>query len=92
MKLAAKMLLPPTVALAAVLAIGLGGNMQSLREVVKTNEANQQRNEVFMTMVSVQTQVGEMHAQLVAAAGQGFEGDAGDGTLPASNAVAEGAA
>jgi methyl-accepting chemotaxis protein len=61
MKLAAKMLLPPTVALAAVLAIGLGGNMQSLREVVKTNEANQQRNEVFMTMVSVQTQVGEMH-------------------------------
>ncbi|MDR7295873.1 methyl-accepting chemotaxis protein [Pelomonas aquatica] len=61
MKLAAKMLLPPMAALAVVLAIGLGGNMLSLREVVKANEADQQRNEVFMTMVSVQTQVGEMH-------------------------------
>ncbi|KQY89388.1 hypothetical protein ASD35_13010 [Pelomonas sp. Root1444] len=55
------MLLPPMAALAVVLAIGLGGNMLSLREVVKANEADQQRNEVFMTMVSVQTQVGEMH-------------------------------
>ena len=61
MKLAAKMLLPPMVALAVVVAIGLGNNMLSLREVVTTNQADQQRNEVFMTMVSVQTQVGEMH-------------------------------
>ena len=61
MKLAAKMLLPPMAALAVVLAIGLGNSMLSLREVVTANEAGQQRNEVFMTMVSVQTQVGEMH-------------------------------
>ncbi|MFG6440476.1 methyl-accepting chemotaxis protein [Pelomonas margarita] len=61
MKLAAKMLLPPTAALAIVLAIGLGNNWFSLREVVGANAAGQQRNEVFMTMVSVQTQVGEMH-------------------------------
>jgi len=61
MKLAAKMLLPPMAALAVVLAIGLGGNLLSLREVVAANEADQQRNEVFMTTVSVQTQVGEMH-------------------------------
>jgi len=61
MKLAAKMLLPPMAALAVVLAIGLGNNMLSLREVVASNEADQQRNEVFMTMVAVQTQVGEMH-------------------------------
>ena len=61
MKLASKMLLPPMAALAVVLAIGLGNNLLSLREVVTSNEANQQRNEVFMTMVSVQTQVGEMH-------------------------------
>ncbi|MFN3303217.1 MAG: methyl-accepting chemotaxis protein [Roseateles sp.] len=55
------MLLPPMAALAVVLAIGLGGNMYSLREVVAANQAGQQRNEVFMTMVSVQTQIGEMH-------------------------------
>ena len=61
MKLAAKMLLPPMAALAVVLAIGLGNTMLSLREVVASNEADQQRNEVFLTMVSVQTQVGEMH-------------------------------
>jgi methyl-accepting chemotaxis protein len=61
MKLASKMLLPPMAALVVVLAIGLGNNLLSLREVVASNEANQQRNEVFMTMVSVQTQVGEMH-------------------------------
>jgi methyl-accepting chemotaxis protein len=61
MKLAAKMLLPPVAALAVVLAIGLGGNTYALREVVASNEAGQQRNDVFMTMVSVQTQVGEMH-------------------------------
>ncbi|RZL39017.1 MAG: methyl-accepting chemotaxis protein [Rubrivivax sp.] len=61
MKLAAKMLLPPMAALAIVLVIGLGNNLYSSREVVAANEAGQQRNEVFMTMVSVQTQVGEMH-------------------------------
>ena len=61
MKLAAKMLLPPMAALAVVLAIGLGNNQLSLREVVAANEAGQQRNEVFMTTVAVQTQVGEMH-------------------------------
>jgi len=61
MKLAAKMLLPPMAALAVVLAIGLGNNVLSLREVITANEAGQQRNEVFMTMVAVQTQVGEMH-------------------------------
>ncbi|HEY0957317.1 MAG TPA: methyl-accepting chemotaxis protein [Roseateles sp.] len=61
MKLAAKMLLPPMAALAVVLAIGLGSTTYSLREVVASNEAGQQRNEVFMTMVAVQTQVGEMH-------------------------------
>ncbi|MEO6278877.1 methyl-accepting chemotaxis protein [Roseateles sp.] len=61
MKLAAKMLLPPMAALVVVLAIGLGNSMLSLREVVTTNEVGQQRNEVFMTMVAVQTQVGEMH-------------------------------
>ncbi|KQV91846.1 methyl-accepting chemotaxis protein [Pelomonas sp. Root1237] len=61
MKLASKMLLPPMVALAVVLAIGLGNSMLSLRGVVASNEAGQQRNEVFMTTVSVQTQVGEMH-------------------------------
>ncbi|HEY9108126.1 MAG TPA: methyl-accepting chemotaxis protein [Roseateles sp.] len=61
MKLAAKMLLPPMAALAVVLAIGLGNNALSLREVVAANEAGQQRNEVFMTTVAVQTQVGEMH-------------------------------
>ncbi|MFG6415402.1 methyl-accepting chemotaxis protein [Roseateles sp. DC23W] len=61
MKLAAKMLLPPLAALGVVLAIGLGSNAYSLREVVAANEAGQQRNEVFMTMVAVQTQVGEMH-------------------------------
>jgi methyl-accepting chemotaxis protein len=61
MKLAAKMLLPPMAALAVVLAIGLGNSLLSLREVIASNEAGQQRNEVFMTMVSVQTQVGEMH-------------------------------
>ncbi|WP_326494816.1 methyl-accepting chemotaxis protein [Roseateles hydrophilus] len=61
MKLAAKMLLPPMAALAIVLAIGLGNNWYSLREVVSSNAASQQRNELFMTMVAVQTQVGEMH-------------------------------
>ncbi|MGQ3054373.1 MAG: methyl-accepting chemotaxis protein [Roseateles sp.] len=61
MKLAAKMLLPPMAALAVVLAIGLGSTLMSLREVTAANDAGQQRNEVFMTMVSVQTQVGEMH-------------------------------
>ncbi|MFG6428727.1 methyl-accepting chemotaxis protein [Roseateles sp. LYH14W] len=61
MKLAAKMLLPPMAALAVVLAIGLGNNLYSSRQVVAANEAGQQRNEVFMTMVAVQTQVGEMH-------------------------------
>jgi len=61
MKLAAKMLLPPMAALAVVLVIGLGNNTLSLREVVAANEADQQRNEVFMTTVAVQTQVGEMH-------------------------------
>jgi len=61
MKLAAKMLLPPMAALVVVLAISLGNNVLSLREVVTSNEAGQQRNEVFMTVVSVQTQVGEMH-------------------------------
>jgi methyl-accepting chemotaxis protein len=61
MKLAAKMLLPPMAALAVVLAIGLGNNLYSLREVVASNEAGQQRNEVFLTTVAVQTQVGEMH-------------------------------
>ena len=61
MKLASKMLMPPMAALAIVLAIGLSNNMLSLREVVASNEAGQQRNEVFMTMVAVQTQVGEMH-------------------------------
>jgi len=61
MKLAAKMLLPPMASLAVVLAIGLGSTVLSLREVVTANEADQQRNEVFMTTVAVQTQVGEMH-------------------------------
>jgi methyl-accepting chemotaxis protein len=61
MKLAAKMLMPPLAALVVVLAIGLGNNMLSLREVVASDEAGQQRNEVFMTTVAVQTQVGEMH-------------------------------
>jgi methyl-accepting chemotaxis protein len=61
MKLASKMLLPPMAALVVVLAIGLGNTLLSLREVVASNDAGQQRNEVFMTMVSVQTQVGEMH-------------------------------
>jgi len=61
MKLAAKMLMPPLAALVVVLAIGLGNNMLSLREVVAANEAGQQRNEVFMTTVAVQTQAGEMH-------------------------------
>jgi len=55
------MLLPPMAALAVVLAIGLGNNALSLREVVAANAAGQQRNEVFMTTVAVQTQVGEMH-------------------------------
>ncbi|MDR7335966.1 methyl-accepting chemotaxis protein [Roseateles asaccharophilus] len=55
------MLLPPMAALAVVLAIGLGSNMYSLREVVASNEASQERNEVFLTTVAVQTQVGEMH-------------------------------
>ena len=64
MKLATKMLLAPMAALAAVLAIGLGNNVYSLREVVAANEAGQQRNDVFMTMVSVQTQVGEMHGSV----------------------------
>ncbi|WP_419964657.1 methyl-accepting chemotaxis protein [Pelomonas cellulosilytica] len=54
------MLLPPMAALAVVLAIGLGNNSLSLREVVDADEAARQRNEVFMTIVSVQTQVGEM--------------------------------
>ncbi len=61
MKLAAKMLMPPMAALAVVLAIGLGGNAYSLRESIAANDAAQQRNDIFMTMVSVQTQVGEMH-------------------------------
>ena len=60
MKLAVKMLMPPTAALFIVLALGLGGTLFSLREVIAANEAGQQRNEVFMTMVSVQNQVGEM--------------------------------
>ncbi|WP_394415106.1 methyl-accepting chemotaxis protein [Roseateles sp. BYS78W] len=61
MKLAAKMLMPPLAALVVVLVIGLGNNMLSLRGVVAANDAGQQRNEVFMTTVAVQTQVGEMH-------------------------------
>jgi len=61
MKLAAKMLLPPMAALVVVLAIGLGNNLYSSRQVVAANEASHQRNDVFMTMVAVQTQVGEMH-------------------------------
>ncbi|PTT77206.1 hypothetical protein DBR42_25545, partial [Pelomonas sp. HMWF004] len=61
MKLAAKMLLPPMAALIIVLAISLVSTLLSLREVVASNEAGQERNEVFMTMVAVQTQVGEMH-------------------------------
>ncbi|MFG6489041.1 methyl-accepting chemotaxis protein [Roseateles sp. BYS78W] len=55
------MLMPPLAALVVVLVIGLGNNMLSLRGVVAANDAGQQRNEVFMTTVAVQTQVGEMH-------------------------------
>jgi methyl-accepting chemotaxis protein len=62
MKLTAKMLLPPLGALAVVLGISLVGTLLSLREAARSSESAQQHNEVFMTLVAVQSQLGEMHS------------------------------
>ena len=62
MKLTAKMLLPPLGALAVVLGISLVGTLLSLREAARSTESAQQHNEVFMTLVAVQSQLGEMHS------------------------------
>ena len=60
MKLTAKMLLPPLGALCRGAASAWSASLLSLREAARSTESAQQHNEVLMTLVAVQSQLGEM--------------------------------